>query len=66
MVYSDDLHNFLKEGSLAERRDFIKSFVKEVRVSGDEAVLSYSVPILPKKVGIEKEAVLPSVNDGGR
>jgi len=59
--YIDDLHELLKEGSLAERRAFIKSFVKEVRVIDDEAVLSYSMPTLPEKVGIEKEAVLPTV-----
>lgn len=65
-IYVDDLHDLLKEGSLTERRAFIKSFVKEVRVNGDEAVLSYSVPILPEKVAIEKGGVLPSVQYGGR
>jgi site-specific DNA recombinase len=48
--YVDDLHDLLKEGSLAERRTFIRSFIKEVRVTGDEAVLSYSMPILPEKL----------------
>ena len=64
--YVDDLHDLLKEGSLAERRAFIKSFVKEVRVTGNEAVLSYTMPILPEKVAIEKEGVLPTVHYGGR
>ena len=64
--YVDDLHDLLKEGSLAERRIFIRSFVEEVRVTGDEAVLSYSVPILPEKVAIEKEGVPPTVQYGGR
>ena len=59
--YVDDLHELLKEGSLAERRTFIRSFVKEVRVTGNEAVLSYSMPILPEKVTIEKDGVLPTV-----
>ena len=45
----------LKKGALAERRIFLRSFVKEVRVTGDEAVLSYSVPILPEKLGIEED-----------
>jgi oligoribonuclease (3'-5' exoribonuclease) len=48
--YVDDLHDLLKEESLAERRTFIRSFIKEVRVTGDEAVLSYSMPILPEKL----------------
>jgi len=62
----DDLHDLLKEGSPTERRAFIKSFIEEVRVTGVEAVLSYSMPILPEKVAIEKEGVLPTVQYGGR
>jgi site-specific DNA recombinase len=64
--YVDDLHDLLKQGSLTERRAFIRSFVKEVRVTGNEAVLSYSTPILPEKVVIEKEGVLYSIHYGGR
>jgi len=64
--YVDDLHDLLKEGTLAERRTFIRSFVKEVRVTGNEAVLSYSTPLLPEKVIIGKEGVLPTVQYGGR
>ncbi len=44
--YVDDLRELLKEGLLAERSAFIRSFVKDVRVTGDEAVLSYSILIL--------------------
>ena len=64
--YVDDLHYLLKEGTLAERRAFIRSFIKEVRVTGNEATLSYLMPILPEKVAIEKEGVLPIVQYGGR
>jgi len=64
--YVDDLHKLLKEGSLTERRAFIWSFVREVRVTSDEAVLSYSTPILPEKVTIEKSEVLPTVQYSGR
>jgi site-specific DNA recombinase len=64
--YVDDLNELLKEGSLAERRAFIRSFVKEVRVTGAEAILSYSIPLLPEKVTITKEGVLPTVQYSGR
>ena len=64
--YVDDLHDLLKEGSLTERRAFIRSFVKEVKVTGNEAVLSYSMPVIPDKAAIEKEGVLPTVQYGGR
>ncbi len=47
--YVDHLHDLLKEGSLAERRAFIRSFVKEIRVTGNEAVLTYSMPIHLKR-----------------
>ena len=59
--YVDDLHELLKEGSLTERRAFIRSFVREVKVTGNEAVLNYSIPLLPEKIAIEKEGVLPTV-----
>ena len=64
--YVDDLQGLLKEGSLTERRAFIRSFVKEVRVTGDEAVLNYSMPVIPDKAAIGKEGVLPTVQYGGR
>ena len=64
--YVDDLHNLLKEGTLAERRAFIRSFIKEVKVTGNEAVLTYTIPILPEKVTIDKEGVLPIVQYSGR
>ena len=64
--YVEDLHDLLKEGSLAERRAFIRSFVREVEVTGDEAILTYSMPLLPEKVAVEKEGVLPNVQYGVR
>ena len=64
--YVDELHDLLRDGSLAERRTFIRSFIKEIRVTGNEAVLTYTMPILPDKVTIEKEGVLPTVQYGGQ
>ncbi|MCL0036383.1 recombinase family protein, partial [Dehalococcoidia bacterium] len=40
--YVNDLHNLLSESPLTERRAFIRSFVKEVKVTGDEALLTYN------------------------
>ena len=48
-----------------ERRAFIRSFIKEIRVVGNEATLTYTMPMLPEKVFIEKEGVLPTVQYGG-
>jgi site-specific DNA recombinase len=64
--YVDDLHDLLKQGSLAERRAFIRSFVKEIRVTGNEAVLSYSIPLPPEKMATDRAGVLPTVQYSGR
>jgi len=63
----DELHALLKEGTLAEKRTFIKSFIKDIQVTGNDAVLTYTMPILPEKITIEKEGVLlPYSMVGGR
>ncbi len=61
----EDLRGMLTDSPLCERRSFIRSFVKEVRVTGDEVLLKYTVPTLQ---GLLEEAVLvlPTVNRGGR
>ena len=63
--YVSDLHSLLNEGSLAERKSFIRSFVKEVKVTGDEVLLSYTMPILPRGLSEETLPVLSIVHDGG-
>jgi site-specific DNA recombinase len=63
--YVADLRNLLNESSLAERKTFIRSFVKEVKVTGDEALLSYTIPMLPRGVTEEKLPVLSIVHHGG-
>jgi len=62
----DDLRELLKEGSTAERRTFIRGFVKEVKVIGNEVVLNYTMPLIPDYLTMEKEGVLPTVQYGGR
>ena len=64
--YVEDLHDLLKEGSLTEKRAFIRSFVKEIKVTDGQAVLSYSMPLISDKATIDKEGVLPTVPYGGR
>jgi hypothetical protein len=62
----DDLRELLTEGSSAERRNFIRGFVKEVKVTGNEVVLSYTMPLIPDNLAMEKEGVLPTVQYGGQ
>ena len=56
----------LRVSALTERRAFIRSFVKEIKVKGSQAVLNYSMPITPDKMAIDKEEVPCIVQDGGR
>jgi DNA repair exonuclease SbcCD ATPase subunit len=60
-----DLRNTLSESSLAERKSFVRSFVKEVKVTGDEVLLTYTIPILPGGMTEEKLPVLSIGHYGG-
>jgi len=61
-----DLHDLLKERPLAERRAFIRSFVRDITVTADGVKLTYVVPLPPTGVSQEKVGVLPTVHCGGR
>ena len=56
----------LQKSSLTERKAFIKSFVKEVKVAGDEVCLSYCPPLLAGMMEDETFSVPSIVHDGGR
>jgi len=60
-----DLRDLLSEGSLAERKTFIRNFVKEVKVIGDDVLLTYTMPILPGGVTEDRLSVLSIVHYGG-
>ena len=64
--YMADLRNLLNESPLAERKSFIKSFVKEVKVIGTEVRLIYTIPMPPKGISQEAVGVSPIVHYGGR
>jgi len=62
--YVDDLRKLLTVSELAERRAFIRSFVQNIKVVGDDATLTYIMPLnglLEQKIG-----VLPIEQYGGR
>ena len=47
----DGMRSLLMETSLAEQRAFIKSFVQEIVVTGQEAILRYTLPLPPDRLG---------------
>ena len=72
-AYAREMRDFLVESELTERRAFIESFVKEIVVTPDDALLRYTVPMpedsmIPggatEKVALDG-AVLPTVKNGG-
>ncbi len=64
--YVDDLRQFLDSSDLPERRAFIKGFIKEVHVTGDEGKIRYTFPIPPDNLEEEKLEVLPIVRYSGQ
>ena len=64
--YAAEMQEIIREGSLAHRKAFIRGFVKDIRVTGGKAILSYSPPGLPDKVELDLKGVLPTVQYGGR
>jgi len=62
--YAADLRNLLTRSELAERKAFIRRFIKEVRVTGDEVVLTYTMPLIPNGSTADKIGVLPIVQHG--
>jgi len=62
--YVADLRNLLTRSELAERRAFIRSFVKEIRVTGDEVIITYTMPLISNGSSVDKIGVLPIVQHG--
>ena len=44
-AYAQDMSRFLQKSELTERRAFIETFVKEIEVLPDNAVVRYTIPI---------------------
>ena len=65
-TYIDDLRNLLSNSSLPERKKFVRSFVKEVKVTGNDVLLTYTIPLSPKGISEESVGVLSTVQYGGR
>ena len=56
--YVADFRNFLKDGTIPERKALIRNFVEGIEVVGDEATLTYTVPMPSDGVTSESASVL--------
>ncbi len=59
--YVADFRDFLQKGTIPERKVLIRNFVEGIEVNGDEAVLTYTVPMPSDGVRREKASVLDFV-----
>ena len=59
--YVADFRNFLKDGTIPERKALIRNFVEGIEVVGDEATLTYTVPMPSDGVTSESASVLDFV-----
>ena len=59
--YVADFRNFLKDGTIPERKALIRNFVEGIEVVGDEATLTYTVPMPSDGTTSESASVLDFV-----
>ena len=62
--YAADLRSSLQAGTLLERKALIRNFVQSIEVVGDEATLTYTIPMPVDGVTKERAAVLDFVQLG--
>ncbi len=62
--YAADFRAFLEEGTIPEKKALIRNFVEDIEVEGDEATLTYTVPMPRDGVKRESASVLDFVQSG--
>ena len=62
--YVADFREFLKEGTFPERKALIRNFVEGIEVVGDDATMTYTVPMPSDGVTRESASVLDFVKSG--
>ena len=62
--YVADFRDFLKDGTIPERKALIRNFVEGIEVVGGEATLTYTVPMPSDGVTSESASVLDFVKSG--
>ena len=62
--YVADFRDFLQEGTIPERKALIRNFVEGIEVVGDEATLTYTIPMPSDGVTKESASVLDFVKSG--
>ena len=63
-VYVADFRSLLQEGTFPERKALVRNFVKGIELEGDEAQLTYTIPMPSDGVRSEATSVLDFVQSG--
>ena len=63
-VYVADLREYLKEGTIPERKALIRNFVEDIKVVGEVATLTYTLPMPKGGISQESASVLDFVQSG--
>ena len=63
-TYVADFREFLQRGTIPERKGLIRNFVKGIEITGQEATLTYTIPMPSDGVTRESASVLDFVQSG--
>lgn len=61
----EDSRALLSDTPMPHKKPFIRTFVKEIKVTGNDVVLKYTSPLPPQGLTEEKLRVISSVHYGG-
>ncbi len=63
--YARDLKALIEESDIAERKSFLRSFIKRIEINGDNVVVYYHLPLPQDEKEERVPEVLPMVTPGG-
>ena len=63
--YTRDLKALIEESDIAERKSFLRSFIKRIEINRNEVVVHYHLPLPQNEKGERVREVLPMVTPGG-
>ena len=63
--YTRDLEALIEESDIAERKSFLRSFIKRIEINRNEVVVHYYLPLPQNEKGERVREVLPMVTLGG-
>ena len=66
VCYVEDLRDLLGQSCFTQKKSFVKSFVRRVKVTGSEVTINYTIPMPFGSISERVTSVPPIVHNGGR